>query len=120
TPNITRMRHVVGFMNTRLLLTFSFLSGITLALAYQPILARLSLGLASYYAKPDVRKRLLAAVFDGLLVAAALIPVYETNWTAHLVLAAGYILLKDSFLGRSVGKFLCGLVVMNLETGRPA
>ena len=66
-------------MNSRLLLTFSFLSGITLAIAYNPILAKLSLGLATPYAKPDVRKRLLAATLDGLLLAAALIPFHDSQ-----------------------------------------
>jgi uncharacterized RDD family membrane protein YckC len=107
-------------MNSRLLLTFSFLSAITLAIAYNPILAKLSLGLATPYAKPDVRKRLLAAILDGLLVAAALIPFRDSQWQVHLAAAAAYVLLKDALLGRSVGKFLCGLVVINLETGQPA
>jgi hypothetical protein len=39
-----------------------------------------------------------------------------------LVLAAGaaYLLFRDAIRGQSVGKFLLGLVVISLETGRPS
>jgi uncharacterized RDD family membrane protein YckC len=33
---------------------------------------------------------------------------------------AAYVLLRDAIFGRSVGKFLFGLMVVNLETNRPA
>jgi uncharacterized RDD family membrane protein YckC len=33
--------------------------------------------------------------------------------------AAAYLLLRDALAGRSVGKFVCGLVVINLQTGLP-
>jgi hypothetical protein len=38
---------------------------------------------------------------------------------AFVFAGALYLLLRDATAGRSVGKFLCGLVVINLETGRP-
>jgi uncharacterized RDD family membrane protein YckC len=90
-----------------------------MALAYHPILKKLSVGLISSYAKADVRKRALAALADGLFVAVALF--YYRSWGSPLYLFAGaaYILLRDAFAGRSLGKFMFGLVVVNLETGRP-
>jgi len=106
-------------MSLRVLLTFSLLSAITLALAYRPILSKLSIALASPYPKADMTKRFFAAMIDGTLVAIALIFYRNSQVSAYLVAAAAYLLLRDAAQGRSVGKFLCGLVVVNLATGRP-
>src|SRR3954468_19611927 len=91
-----------------------------MALVYRPMLEKLSVGLISPYAKADVRKRALAAMADGLVVAVALF--YYRSWGSPLYLFAGgaYLLLRDAAAGRSFGKFLFGLVVVNLETGRPS
>jgi uncharacterized RDD family membrane protein YckC len=90
-----------------------------MALVYRSILAKLSVGLISSYAKADVRKRALAAVADGLFVAVALF--YYRSWGSPVYLFAGaaYLLLRDAMGGRSLGKFLFGLMVVDLETGRP-
>jgi hypothetical protein len=106
-------------MSFRVLLTFSLLSAITLALAYRPILSKLSIALASPYPKADVIKRFFAAMVDAMLVVAALLLYRNSEFPAYLVAAAAYLLLRDAARGRSVGKFLCGLVVINLATGRP-
>jgi uncharacterized RDD family membrane protein YckC len=106
-------------MSNGLLLTFSLFSAMTMALAYHPILAKLSVGLISPYAKADVKKRALAAMADGLFVAIAL--YYYRSWEAplYLFLGVAYLLFRDAVAGRSLGKFLFGLVVVNQETGRP-
>jgi uncharacterized RDD family membrane protein YckC len=106
-------------MSLRVLLTFSLLSAITLALAYRPILSKLSIALASPYPKADLTKRFFAAMVDGTLVGIALIFYRNSHVPAYLIVAAAYLLLRDAAQGRSVGKFLCGLVVVNLATGRP-
>jgi len=105
-------------MSHRVLLIFSLFSAITLALAYRPILTKLSIALASPYPKADMRKRFFAAMVDGTLVGMALIFYRNSQLPAYLVAAAAYLLLRDAAGGRSVGKFLCGLVVINLATGR--
>ena len=104
-------------MSNGVLVSFSLLSAITLALAYHPILAKLSLGLVSPYAKADVTKRLLAAAVDGMLIASVLYRSSESLF--YVVAGAAYLLLRDAMSGRSVGKFVCGLDVINLGTGRP-
>ena len=106
-------------MSDRVLFSFSLLSAVTMALVYHPILAKLSVGLLSPYTKADGRKRALAAMADGLFVAVALF--YYRSWGSpiYLVIGGAYLLLRDAVAGRSVGKFLFGLVVVNLETGRP-
>jgi RDD family len=106
-------------MSHRVLLIFSLFSAITLTLAYRPILTKLSIALASPYPKADMRKRFFAAMVDGTLVGMALIFYRNSQLPAYLVAAAAYLLLRDAAGGRSVGKFLCGLVVINLATGRP-
>ena len=104
---------------TREVVVFVLLAGITFGLAYHPILARLSLALASPYAKAEIGKRLLAAMIDCLLVATTLILYRQSEFLLYLFLGALYLLLRDAIAGRSVGKFLCGLVVIDLKTGRP-
>src|SRR5262245_18190148 len=106
-------------MSARVLLTLSLLSAITLALAYRPMLAKLTVALASPYPKADVTKRFFAAVIDGTLLASALVLYRSFELPVYLVAGAAYMLLRDAALGRSVGKFICGLVVINLATGRP-
>src|SRR5262245_10065173 len=104
---------VVGFAG------FALLSAIAFAVAYHPILTKLSLGLVSPYAKADVMKRLSAATFDGLLVTTGLMFFVNSGLLLYVVAAALYLLLRDSVSGRSVGKFLFGLFVIDLATGRP-
>jgi uncharacterized RDD family membrane protein YckC len=99
------------------LLVILLLSAVTFALAYSPIVTRLSRGLISPYSKADVRKRFGASLVDGLLVftlcLGATSPLY-------LGVAAGYLLLRDAIGGQSVGKLLFGLVVIDLTSGRAA
>ena len=106
-------------MSSSLLFGFVLLPGITLGLAYHPILARLSLALVSPYAKAGVEKRALAATIDGLLVTTTLVLYLKSEFLPYLFIGALYLLLRDGVAGRSVGKFACGLVVINLKTGRP-
>jgi hypothetical protein len=92
---------------------------VSFALMYPMLLAKLSLSLVSPYAKAESRRRLYAAAIDGLLVA----PIFALYWSsasiAFLALGAACILLRDAVRGRSLGKFLLGLTVVRLETGRP-
>lgn len=95
------------------------LPAITLGVVYHPILSRFSVALASPYAKADITKRMFAATIDGLLVVATLVLYRNSEQLVYLFVGAAYLLLRDAAGGRSVGKFFCGLVVINLESGRP-
>jgi len=106
-------------MSGSVLFSFSVLSAITYALAYGPILRKLSLGLVSPYPKADLTKRMFAATADVLLVAVTLFYYRAFESFGYLVLAIAYLLFRDAIGGRSFGKFLFGLVVTDLETGRP-
>lgn len=101
------------------LFSFSLLSAITMARVYHQILAKLSVGLISPYSKADVRKRALAATADGLVVAVAFFYYLSLGSPLYPLLGGAYLLLRDAVAGRSFGKFLFGLVVVSLETGRP-
>jgi uncharacterized RDD family membrane protein YckC len=102
------------------LLGFFVLPALAFSLGYFSALNRLTVALVSPYARADVRKRLSAAAIDGLLVATSAVfaQVLQSPWS----LAAGglYLLLRDSVQGQSLGKLFFGLVVISLETGRPA
>jgi len=102
------------------LLSVLLLAAMTFALAYSSIVRDVSRGLISHYAKADVRKRLLAASIDGLLVVTLCLVCWIGRAPLYLALGAGYLLLRDAIAGQSVGKILLGLVVIDLTTGRAA
>ena len=106
-------------MSGTLLLSFVVLPAITFGLAYHPILSRLSVALVSPYAKADVARRAFAAGIDGVLIASTVVLYRNTGILLYLLIGALYLLLRDAIAGRSVGKFLFGLVVIDLKTGRP-
>jgi hypothetical protein len=88
-------------------------------LFYFPAVNRFSRGLASPYAKADVGRRVSAAMIDGLLLMTAWFVYQRADSIAALIAGGAYLLLRDALHGRSIGKFLFGLVVISLETGRP-
>ena len=104
-------------MNSRVLIIFSLVSGATLALAYRPIFNRLSLGLISPYPRADLTRRFVAATIDITLVAAALVSYQITHNLMYAIVGLTYIPARDAIRGRGIGKFICGLVVVNLQTG---
>lgn len=106
-------------MSDSLLFSFVLLPGITLGFVYHPILSRLSVALVSPYAKADVVKRMFAATIDGMLILATVVLYRSPGSLLYIFLGAAYLLFRDAVGGRSVGKFCCGLVVINVESGRP-
>ena len=99
---------------------FYVLPAIAFALAYFPIVTRLSTALVSPYRKADITRRLCAAMTDGLIVAVAYVVYWSSGRILYLAAGAAYLLLRDAMRGQSIGKVLFGLVVVSLETGRPA
>jgi uncharacterized RDD family membrane protein YckC len=95
------------------------LSAALFAAVYFPTLTKLSIALVSPYAKADVRKRLAAAIIDGVPVIVSWLLYFSAGSTLLPLLGASYMLLRDGVRGQSLGKLWLGLVVMNLETGRP-
>ena len=106
-------------MSTEALIGVVLAPALAFGVAYHPVLTRLSLALVSPYAKADVMKRVSAATIDGVLVAFTIVLYRSSDMLFFLLVGATYLLLRDSLSGRSVGKFCCGLVVVNLMTGRP-
>lgn len=93
---------------------------IAFSLAYPSILKRLSMGLLSPYAKVDPRKRIYAALLDIFVAFSVAMASVTTGNAAYAVVAAVYLLLRDSVRGRSPGKFIIGLAVIDIETGLAA
>jgi uncharacterized RDD family membrane protein YckC len=106
-------------LTDRLLFFCSFLSAFVLAIVYNPILTKLSLGLVSPYEKADLRKRFFAATVDTLVLAIAAAGYQATKSFGYLLFVVAFLPLRDAVQGRSLGKFVCGLVVVNVETGLP-
>ena len=96
------------------------LPAIAFTLLYFPIVTQLSRSLLSPYAKADVRRRLFAATIDGLMVLMSCLLYWTSDVVLYLAAGAAYLLFRDAIRGQSVGKFLLGLVVISLETGRPS
>lgn len=90
------------------------------AALYFPAIARWSRALTSPYAKADVRRRMAAATLDGLLILSCLVFYLTTESMLPVLAGAGYALLRDAVGGQSVGKFVYSLIVIRLDTGRPA
>jgi len=67
-------------MSTEALLGFVALPAMTMALAYQPILERLSVALVAPYAKAYMTKRVSAAIIDGLLIATLILQCRGWWW----------------------------------------
>ena len=107
-------------MTANAALSIFILPAVVFALAYFPLVTQLSRGLLSPYTKADVRKRLSAATIDGLLVITTCALYWNSGSVLFLVAGAAYLLLRDAVGGQSVGKFVLGLVVISLETGRPS
>ena len=107
-------------MNTTTAVGLVVVPAVAFALAYFPILTKLSRGLASPYSKADVWKRLCAAMVDGLIVVSMGVLYWTSGSALSVAGAAAYLLFRDAFSGQSIGKFACGLVVISLESGRPA
>jgi RDD family len=106
-------------MSTRWLWPLLISAGLFTAL-YFPAIARWSRGLASPYAKADVQRRIAAATLDGLLILSCIVFYVTTESILLLIAGAAYTLLRDAVGGQSVGKFLYSLMVIRLDTGRPA
>lgn len=107
-------------MITYTLLSTFVLSAVVFAFVYFPIATQLSRSFVSPYAKADVRRRLVAATIDGLLVVTSCLLYWNMGYVSYLAAGGAYLLLRDAIRGQSVGKFLLGLVVISLETGRPS
>jgi hypothetical protein len=103
-----------------MLLGVFVLPAVTFALAYAPLVNHLTRSLSSPYTKADVAKRFNAALVDGLVVVSLSLFPWTSHTYPYLVAAAGYLLLRDAIAGQSIGKLLCGLVVIELTTGRVA
>ena len=109
-----------GIGTYNMLLGFFILPAFAFALVYFPIVTHLSRGLLSSYAKADVKRRLFAAIIDGLLVITCCFLYSNSDFVLYLAAGAAYLLLRDAIRGQSIGKFFLGLVVISLETGRPS
>jgi len=90
------------------------------SLAYFPLMSQVSSGLVSPYPKADIRKRIYAGAIDSTLLMSSWIAYQRLDSILFLIFGAVYLLLRDGVRGASLGKVLCGLVVISLETGKPA
>ena len=94
--------------------------GMAFAVMYPSMLNKFSRSLISPYGRADVRRRAYAALVDALIVASGCLMAYGFRSMLLILMCAAYVLLRDAMFGRSVGKFLFGLMVVNLETSQPA
>jgi uncharacterized RDD family membrane protein YckC len=95
------------------------LPAVVFGVVYYPTLNKLARGIASPYAKADIGRRFCAVMVDSLFVGTGWFLYRQSDSVLYLLAALLYVLLRDAMYGRSVGKFLFGLVVIDLETGRP-
>lgn len=90
-------------------------------IVYLPMLMRQPKAFVSPYARAGVRKRAAAAIADALLVASCVVLYGAQGSLLFIAIGAAYLLLRDALFipGQSIGKFLFGLRVINLDHGGP-
>lgn len=91
-------------------------------LIFLPALNHLMRGIVSSYPKADLKQRAGAAAIDVGLVLICLAAYRTQDSVLYVVLGAMYALFRDALFvpGQSVGKFVAALVVVDIDTGRPA
>ena len=104
-------------MTTTFVLTALMLPTVLFTLLYYPAL-NYSLVTVSPYPKANLRKRIIAAAIDGLFVMSCGMAYWHTGSIPYAVIAALYLVLRDAFGGRSIGRFIVGQVVIHVETGQ--
>jgi len=109
-----------GAIGSGTIIGYVVVPALVFGLAYFPIITYLARGLVSSYSKVDLRRRFLAGAVDASLVVTGVSLYTATGAVPFLVGAAAYVAMRDAIAGRSVGKFVVGLVVIHLESGRPA
>ena len=107
-------------MTKGVVLGYLALPAIAFALGYFPAVTYLTRGLVSPYAKADVRRRFSAAAIDLALVVTSVLFYPVTGSLGFVAAGAIYLVCRDAVGGRSLGKLICGLMVVSVETGRPA
>ena len=97
-----------------------FASGGPFGAFFFPVAWRRTQALVSPYLKADTKRRLIAAAIDGVLCAVCIVSSTISKSVSLLAFGSLYLLVKDSVLfGRSVGKLVSGLAVVQLDNGKP-
>jgi uncharacterized RDD family membrane protein YckC len=106
-------------MTNSLAISIVVIPGVGFGMLYQPMLTRASIALVSPYPKADVRRRFSSAAIDSALIASTFLSYWSAGSMLLPCVGILYATLRDGVYGRSIGKFLCGLVAIDLRTGRP-
>ena len=105
-------------MTSNMILGYFLLPALAFAVAYFPIM-KIVRSVGAAYPKADLRRRFLAAGVDSVLLLMPWLYFAKTGSAWFLVAGAAFLFLRDGMKGRSPGKFLCGLVAIDLETKEP-
>ena len=92
-------------------------AALSFASAYFPLL-KLTVVLASPYPKGDLRRRVYGAAVDGLIVMTCGTLYWNAGSMAFAIVGAFYAVFRDAVAGQSLGKFVAGQVVVQVDTGR--
>ncbi len=107
-------------MSLSSILGFVIVPALGFAVIYFPALTHFTLALISPYPKAEIARRMNAALIDVSLAVTAVLVYQRLDSLWILAAGAGYLLFRDAVGGRSIGKLLLGLVVVNIATGAPA
>ena len=81
-------------------------------------LLKLTVVLASPYQRADPRRRVYGAALDALVVMTGVALYWNAGASPFALAAALYALFRDAVNGQSLGKFVVGQVVVEVDTGR--
>lgn len=72
------------------------------------------------YSKADISRRFWAMTIDYILVMLVIIIAGTKGWIILIILCLIYIFIKDGLMsGQSVGKKMCGIMVVDIRTNKP-
>jgi uncharacterized RDD family membrane protein YckC len=95
----------------------ALVAGLLFASAYFPLL-KLTVVLASPYRKADLRRRIYGAAVDGLVLMTCATLYWNAGASPLALAAVLYAVFRDAVAGQSLGKFVVGQVVMQVDTGQ--
>jgi len=108
--------NIFEYRPVNIFITCSVLSSIV----FFPIVYKLTHTIISPYGKVNGIKRMLASIVDISLFLSSFYLFLFYGKIYFLAFGCAYILFRDSLLqGKSVGKFVFGLIVIRLSDGKP-
>ena len=99
---------------------YSLLSSLLFGAAYLAVLNRMVVPAASPYEKASISRRLRAGAVDAFAIVSVAVVSWRQGAPEVVFLGVAYAVTRDAIGGRSLGKLIFGIRVIDLTTGEAA